>query len=111
MICQFGLFGDDAIEEFKCQYGGRYVDIKPVKKFPFFVVSNGKLRLKSNHKYYDQIQEQLYISGRKICYVIVFTFSDILILKLKYDDEYFLFSVAEGRMCIFFFMQRLGITS
>nr|XP_034306619.1 uncharacterized protein LOC105318360 isoform X2 [Crassostrea gigas] len=88
-----GLVENDAIVEVKCPYGGRDVDIKPGKKFPFLVESNGKITLKSSHKYYDQIQGQLYISGRKLCYFIVYTFCDILILKLEYDEEYCVFSL------------------
>jgi hypothetical protein len=88
-----GLVGSDAILEVKCPYGGRDCSIVPGNKFPFLEESSGKIYLKSSHKYYDQIQGQLFISNRKLCYFVVYTFCDILIMKIAYNDEYCRFSL------------------
>ncbi|XP_061174665.1 uncharacterized protein LOC133183774 [Saccostrea echinata] len=88
------LVDNDAIIEVKCPYTGRNEEIKPGKKFPFLVeLSDGTVTLKQSHKYYDQVQGQLFLSKRKICHFVVFTFCDILILKVQCNDDYFRFSL------------------
>lgn len=55
-----GLVGNEARVEVKCPYGGRDIDINSGKKFPFPVESNGKITLKSSHKYYKNQRTTVY---------------------------------------------------
>lgn len=62
-----GLIEDDAIIEIKCPYTIK--DLTPEDsiqcgKLKFATVTDGKLKLKTNDKYYYQIQGQLYITQR-----------------------------------------------
>lgn len=52
-----GLVKNEAMVEVKGSHGGRDVDILFGTKFPIIVESNGKITLKSSHKYHDQIQD------------------------------------------------------
>lgn len=70
-----GLVSNDSIEV-KCPYTGRHEQIVPGKHFSFLEFNaNEDIVLKHNSKYYFQIQGQLYISKRKYCYFVVFTFN------------------------------------
>ncbi|WAR22028.1 hypothetical protein MAR_016002 [Mya arenaria] len=56
--------------------------IKPGKSFPFLEYdSQGNVVLRQTSNYYYQIQGQLFISKRKYCYFIVYTFKDTMIQK------------------------------
>ena len=85
-----GLIDDDAIIEVKCPYAGRNEKICPGKHFPFlkYDMETGNLQLKCTSKYYFQIQGQMYISRRELCYFVVYTFEDLFIQRIKLDKEY-----------------------
>ncbi|XP_061184370.1 uncharacterized protein LOC133192371 [Saccostrea echinata] len=84
-----GLVSDDSLIEVKCPYSGRHEKIFPGKHFSFLEFnSKGEIVLKHNSKYYFQIQGQLYISKRKYCYFVVFTFKDVFVQKIEIDQEY-----------------------
>lgn len=61
------------IVEVKCPYFGRNVNIesKCLKHFRYLEEKNGVIQLKKSSNYYDQIQGQLLITGRQICYFVV----------------------------------------
>lgn len=80
-----GLVGDDAIIEIKCPASIK--NISPLegiitKKINFATIENEKLKLKRNHNYYFQVQGQLQITKRKICYFIVWSSQGCLIEKV-----------------------------
>jgi len=83
-----GLVGNSHVLEIKCPYSGRDQLIEPGKCFPFLCYNDGRLSLKKNHKYYDQVQAQMAITGRKCCYFAVFTFVDFKYIELNFDCEY-----------------------
>lgn len=84
-----GLVSDDSVIEVKCPYTGRHEQITPGKHFSFLEFSaDGEIVLKHNSKYYFQIQGQLYISKRKYCYFVVFTFKDLFVQKFELDQQY-----------------------
>ncbi len=83
-----GVIDEDAIVEVKCPYKGRETEIRPGKFFPFLLYENGNLMLKKTHRYYDQVQGQLHLSGRKVCYFVVYTFKDCQYFKVELDAEY-----------------------
>ena len=46
------------------------------------------LKLKQNHKYFAQVQEQLAVGERKWCDFVIFTNKGISIERIKFDEEY-----------------------
>lgn len=70
------LFDEDVIAEIKCPASIK--DMSPqeafkVKKLTCLQEKNGALKLKETHNYYYQVQGQLNISQRKLCYFVVWT--------------------------------------
>lgn len=62
--------------------------IKPGINFPFLTYIDGKIELKQHSSYYHQIQGQLYVSGRKVCYFVVYTFCDLFVQKIHIDLKF-----------------------
>jgi hypothetical protein len=86
-----GLVGASEIVEVKCPYVGRNSEIKANKEFPFlFLNEQNELHLKRNHYYMYQIQGQLKISKKTSCFFVVFTFKEIFVEKIAYDETFFL---------------------
>lgn len=83
-----GLIGKDEIVEVKCPYTGRDSTVTSGKNFPFLTETPSGLKLKRNHKYYYQIQGQLFITKRARCYFIVYTFKDLFVEVIDVDTEY-----------------------
>ncbi len=84
-----GLFGDDSVIEVKCPYTGRNSKIVPGKMFPFLAQDGSAVVMKKSHKYYYQVMGQLAISKRKLCYFVVYTMIDFLVIEVNYEDEFF----------------------
>ncbi|WAR07527.1 hypothetical protein MAR_017485 [Mya arenaria] len=57
-----------------------------IKDQTFFLNSDNKL--KTNHRYYSQIQFQMYVSGKTFCDFVVFTYKGIVIQTVPYDPEF-----------------------
>lgn len=82
-----GLVGKDHTIEVKCPYAFRHDRISP--RISFLQVNDeGSLELKKTSKYYDQVQGQLYVTGRKSCYFVVYTFIDLVALQVAIDQDY-----------------------
>ena len=86
-----GLVGQDgeALLEIKSPYTQRDNKISDAHLFPFLELKNGELRLKRNHDFFFQIQGQLHICRKKVCYFVVYTFIDIHIEKIEADCLFF----------------------
>ena len=83
------IIDKDCLVEVKCPYSGRDEKIVPGKLFPFLTTdSNGNTALKPHSNYYAQIQGQLLISKRKLCYFVVYTFEDMFVQKVPIDENY-----------------------
>lgn len=84
-----GVIDADTIIEVKCPYKGRNCQICPGQLFPFLTRDkDGDMQLKRQSKYYMQVQGQLYISKRKYCFFIVYTFEDMFVEKIRIDEDY-----------------------
>lgn len=84
-----GVVDEDRIVEIKCPYSGRNNTIEIDQKFPYLFLNNeGKFDLKRNHRYYSQVQGQLFITGRKVCHFVVYTFQSVLVIDVPIDMEY-----------------------
>ena len=83
-----GLVGNTQTVEVKCPYSGRNSMIQPGPNFPYLELVNDELVLKNNHKYYDQVQGQLFITKNTECFFIVYTFIDMKIMRVQYNTDY-----------------------
>ena len=88
-----GLVGNNCVLEIKCPYTGRESKIKPGPMFPFLAFSGQNIILKKNSKYYDQIQGQMGVTGRNRAYFVVYTFVDVCIINVDFDEEFWLYSM------------------
>lgn len=80
---------DDCLVEVKCPYSGRNEKILPGKHFRFLDYNEkNEIILKRTSNYYYQVQGQLHICQKKSCYFVVYTFSDLFVEKINYDEEY-----------------------
>ncbi|XP_071180991.1 uncharacterized protein [Mytilus edulis] len=78
-----------SIVEIKCPYNGRNEDFKPGPNFKFLQMdSNGNIVLKESSNYYDQIQGQLFVTKRSLCYFVVYTLCDLFVQKISLNEEY-----------------------
>ena len=79
----------ECIVEVKCPYGRKNEKIIPGEHFKFLRFErNGNVALKKSCSYYDQIQGQLFLSERNICYFVVYTFVDLFVQKIEDDKDY-----------------------
>lgn len=83
------IVGDDGIVEVKCPYASRNMSILPEPKFRHLQLdSNNQIRLKKSSLIYDQIHGQLFLSNRKLCVFVVYTFKDLFVQKNYIEREY-----------------------
>jgi len=54
----------------------------------YCTVENEKLKLKKNNIYYYQVQGQLHITKRKLCFFIVYSPQWISVEEISYDDNF-----------------------
>lgn len=84
-----GLVEEDGILEIKCPYKYRDTDslseaLKD-KKYFYWRDENEDINLNSNHNYYHQVQGQMHITGRSICYFVVWTPKCTEIFQIEKD--------------------------
>lgn len=83
-----GLLGPETIVEVKCPYASRDKDICPIS-VPFLQKDeDGQLILKKTTIYYAQIQGQLYVTKRKFCNLIVYTYQCLKVVFVERDDQF-----------------------
>lgn len=82
-----GLVDDNAIIEVKCPYTHRNSTIEEAVKDPkFCLVKRGAgYCLKQSHHYWHQVQGQLFITGKQICYFVVWTTMQTVVLAIQKD--------------------------
>lgn len=70
-----GLVGDDGLVEIKCQRGYKYIEIAVTKEI--------------DKKYLDQMQMQMFVTGRKWCDYVCYdeNFPEPLIIRVEADAE------------------------
>lgn len=82
------LLFDNSIIEVKCPYTNRYLEINE-KTVPYLETDiDNNLQLKRNHPYFYQIQGQLYVTKRKSCILLIFTFKEIIAIQIERDEEF-----------------------
>ena len=75
---------DEALVEVKCSYANRFSGEPP--NYLYKVASHFKLR--RGHKYYYQIQGQLHCTGLEMCYLVVYTFPRLFIVRVYKDSNF-----------------------
>jgi len=87
-----GLVGEDSIVEVKCPYTLRneLLSKKLVNsdKYIVYYDENGKIFVNEKHNYYHQIQGNLHILKRKMCYLCIWTLKEIAVVLIKYDENW-----------------------
>lgn len=83
-----GLLGLETIIEVKCPYASRYSEITPETVPYLYYDDNGQLSLKKKNIYYYQVQGQLYVTKRRYCNFIVYTFKDLKVVYIDKDDTF-----------------------
>ena len=90
------VINDEEIVEVKCPYTAREHPVNP-NTTPFLEKVGQSLQLKCNHDYYYQIQGQLFCSKRKLCNLVIYTFKEVVCVKV-HRDEPFIQSMVEKLM-------------
>jgi len=77
--------------EVKCPYKYRHTTIAEACKCSSFycdIDDNSNVKLKSNHRYYSQIQGQMGISGFKQCDFVIYTNNDLQIVPVTFNPQF-----------------------
>lgn len=87
-----GLVGDFAVLEIKCPFKYRgdpdFNNAFRDPSFCLFVNESGAVCLKPNHPYFDQVQGQMFLSGRDHAYFVVYIPAQTLIVCVDKDDSW-----------------------
>lgn len=87
-----GLVGQDSIIEIKCPYSYRndllINRLKNNKSYIIYYDEDNLIRINENHEYYSQIQGKLCILNREICYLIIWTIKDLVIIEVSKDQQW-----------------------
>jgi hypothetical protein len=78
----------NGIFEVKCPYSvrnGTIAEACNCKDFYLSVNENGIIRLRESHNYYHQIQGQLHLTNRDVCFLVVYTVKEIAIVEVQKD--------------------------
>ena len=86
-----GLIGSNALLEVKCPFTQRQNTINEAvmsKGFCLEKSGDDKFTLKKSHIYYHQIQGQLYVTERQLCFFVIWTLKQTFILEIQKDTEW-----------------------
>jgi len=76
----------------KCPYSYRNEllihGLKKNKSYIIYYDEDGFIRLNKNHEYYAQIQGQLCILQRQICYLVIWTLKDLVIVEVPKHEQW-----------------------
>lgn len=80
----------NSVVEVKCPYNARDQCIVPGPSFPSLQTSsNGEYHLKTNHKWYAQVQGQMACARKAHCYFVIYTFRDLYVEKISFNKDFF----------------------
>ena len=82
------LVDSDTLLEIKCPYTSRDEKISSVTVPYLKTTGDGSLTLDNKHDYYYQIQGQLYCTNRKVCFFVVYTFKDLIMIKVHRNEKF-----------------------
>lgn len=82
-----GLVGEETLIEIKCPYASRHHYINETT-VPYLKKQNDELFKKKTCIYYYQIQGQLFVTNKKFCNLIIYTFKDMKVIYISRDEEF-----------------------
>ncbi|KAK7153600.1 hypothetical protein R3I94_007097 [Phoxinus phoxinus] len=85
-----GLVEPSALLEVKCPHSQRNMTITEAVQSSSFCLrmEGGSYVLKEDHPYWHQVQGQLYITARELCYFVVWTTKEAIILSILKDPAW-----------------------
>ncbi|CAI6372091.1 unnamed protein product [Macrosiphum euphorbiae] len=87
-----GLIGNTAVLEIKCPFSIKDTNELQTavdnKKIPYVTIVDGKMKLKKTSSYYYQVQGQLKITKRNVCYFVVYSEKWIEYDVIDYDERF-----------------------
>ena len=84
-----GLVGDDAVVGSSCRYTQRNMTIAEAIKTPNSYLNKddkGNLYLREDHPYWHQVQGEMYFTKRKLCYFVVWTTKETVVVTISRSD-------------------------
>jgi len=84
-----GIIDAQTLVEVKCPYSAKNSAITP-ETVPYLYLDDqtGLLAVDKKHNYYYQIQGQLFVTNKTVCIFVVYSFQDMLVIKVNRDDEF-----------------------
>jgi len=86
-----GFVGRNGVFEAKCPYTQRNSTISEAIESGNFYLSkqaDGTVMLNKDHVYWHQVQGQMFLTGRMVCYFMVWTSKDFVALTIKRDESW-----------------------
>jgi hypothetical protein len=87
-----GLIDDDGVLEIKCPYSARDFETmqEASRKHQIGLKydKDGNPQLPRSHKYFYQIQAQMYVTGRIFCDFVVWSRQDLVCIRVPRDESY-----------------------
>ena len=86
-----GLVEANAVLESKCPYTQRNMTIEEAINSPNFYLKKdkeGNIVLKKDHAYWHQAKGEMYFSKRDLCYFVVWTTKDTVVIKITKDNSW-----------------------
>lgn len=86
-----GLIGKNGLLEIKCPFTHKDNTIaEAVASDNFYITKNekGEYELNKEHSYWHQVQGQLHLTERNLCFFFVWTTKETLVLHIKKDPEW-----------------------
>lgn len=76
--------------EVKCPYKWRNCTVLEAceSKDFYCVCKNDEIVLKSTHRYYTQIQGQMFVTGIHSCQLLIYTLKDLVVITINYDENF-----------------------
>ena len=82
----------NAVLEVKCPYSARNLTVAQTCKLKDFCLlhndTDGSFELREKHRYMDQVQEQMYLTGRDTCFLVVYTTVEIAVVKVEKSQNW-----------------------
>ena len=86
------LVGDDAVLEVKCpftQWNSTKAEAVASSDFCLEKLDQSVVYcLKQTHPYWHQVQGQMYITGRSLCYFVIWTTKETAVITIKRDPAW-----------------------
>ena len=85
-----GLIGSNCVLEVKCPFTQRHSEMAEAVMSKGFCLEKNETgySLKKTHVYWHQVQGQLFITHREICFFVVWTLKETLVLQINKDEQW-----------------------